>query len=47
MQVRRMYGVCKCSNVGCASACALQVCRQQMCSCDLFSSAYIIKSFQI
>ena len=42
-----MYGVYGCSNVGCTSVCSLQVCRQPMCLCDLFSSAYVIKSSQI
>jgi len=41
------YGVYEYSNVGCESVCALRICRQPMCSCDLVSSAYIIKSSQI
>jgi len=42
-----VYGVYECRNVGCSSVCLLQVCRQPMCSYDLFSSAYIIKSSQM
>jgi len=49
--VRRVYDVQECSNVDCAIADALQVCRERMCLCDLclsdllfFSWAYIIKS---
>jgi len=44
MQVRIVHGVYKCSNVDGARVCALQVCRQRMCLCDPFFSAYIIKS---
>ena len=35
-----VYVVYGCSNVDCTSVCSLQVCRQAMCLCDLFSSAY-------
>ena len=47
-----MHGrdICRCAkymvfkNVDHASVCALQISRQRMCLCDLFSSTYIIKS---
>jgi len=44
--VSDMYG---CSNVDYASVCSLQVCRQPLCLCGLFSSAayIIIKNSQI
>jgi len=43
-----IYDVYGCSNVDCTSVCSLQVCRQPVCLCSLFSSAaYIIKSYQI
>ena len=45
--VHSVYGVYECSNAGCSSVGSLHICRQPMCSCNRFSSAYIIKSPQI
>ena len=43
MQVHKVHGVPKSSNVNHVGVRALQICRQRMCLCSLFSSAYIIQ----